>query len=56
MKTILTRNKLAAAILMALSLLALALGVLLFGAPAAAQASGGAAFRHCQRNGIVLLW
>ena len=41
MKTILTRNKLAAAILMALSLLALALGVLLFGAPAAAQASGG---------------
>ena len=41
MQTILTRNKLAAAILMALSLLALALGVLLFGAPAAAQASGG---------------
>lgn len=41
MKTILTRNKLAAAILMALSLLALALGVMLFGAPAAAQASGG---------------
>ena len=40
MKTILTRNKLAAAILMALSLLALALGVMLFGAPAA-QASGG---------------
>lgn len=44
MKTILTRNKLAAAILMALSLLALALGVMLFGAPAAAQASGGGRF------------
>ncbi len=55
MKTILTRNKLAAAILMALSLLALVLGVMLFGAPAAAQATGGA-FRHRHRNGIVLLW
>ena len=40
MKIIFKRKKFAAALLMALSLLALALGVLLFGAPAAAQAAG----------------
>ena len=39
MKIIFKRKKFAAALLMALSLLALALGVLLFGAPAAAQAA-----------------
>ena len=39
MKTILKRNKLAAAVLMALSLLALAFGAMLWNAPAAAQAA-----------------
>lgn len=39
MKTILKRNKLAAALLMALSLLALAFGAMLWRAPAAAQAA-----------------
>lgn len=39
MKTILKRNKLAAALLMALSLLALAFGAMLWNAPAAAQAA-----------------